>query len=157
MSVASCRRNAPARCPSFSTRRNHFRLALEVALAPLQQNRTQIAQHFADAFAVLLHAVESQHHAHDEHLAELRRGSGLALHERIQPLEHALDNSIHVREDDLFLAAEMQINGAFADPDLLREVVDGHFLIAVAREQAIRRVENKVANVFLNGDGSHAD
>ena len=44
----------------------------------------------------------------------------------------------------------MQVDRAFPDADLLREVLHRHLLVAVAREQTIGGVENDVFDIFLN-------
>ena len=49
-------------------------------------------------------------------------------------LFQTIDDAIDVRKDDLFLAVEMQVDGALADSGFGSNVLNGHFAVAKSGE-----------------------
>src|SRR5205823_619728 len=104
--------------------------------------RTQITKHVAEAFREMLHAIEAEYHAQHDHLSDLVCGRKATVNDLLQALEQPPDDTVNVRVNDMFLAAKMQVNRAFANADLVREIVHRHFSVAVTSEKMIGRIQD---------------
>ena len=67
--------------------------------------------------------------------------------------DDAVDDSVDVRQHQLFLALEVQVDRALADTGLGRHVVDRHLPVPVAREEDVDGIEDGLAGHGGSGDG----
>jgi hypothetical protein len=131
-----------------------LRLRVEVACAAREQSRSERGQKIVDALRVVLDAVEAVEDARQEHEPQPYGGVGVRARDGPEAFFQSLDDAIHVREDDLLFAREVQVDGAFADADLAGDVLDRHLAVAVAGQQPVGRVENRLAH-FLSHRRRH--
>ena len=66
-----------------------------------------------------------------------------------------IDDAIDVREDDLFLATEVQVDGALADPGLGGNVLNDHFAVTKSGEKTVSSVKDRLPDSLFRCNCGH--
>ena len=70
-------------------------------------------------------------------------------------LFQSIDDAIDVRKDNLFLATEVQVDGALADSRLGGNVLNGHFAVAKPGEETVSGVKDRLPDSFFRCNCGH--
>jgi hypothetical protein len=127
----------------------------EISPSVFKQTRAKLREQFVEALRIVLDTVESVEDTLGYHPAKPLFRRAFRFNDLLQIYVKPFDDSVDVRESDLFFALEMQVNAALADADLLGEIVNGHLFITVSGKQPVGSVKYRVACCFRLGCVSH--